>query len=408
MLSLPLNIEAWSRLPEMDGVVFYLHRGERNTVLVALGAEETVNTQKGGLEALKQTLLDNTEWWFGSLSYELKSETESVSSPTQPYVSWPSLCFVKPKVVLECTTSGCVFLKGKEYESLLANATKIATPKEAPIVLEPILSEDQYMKALTQVREYLQRGDIYEVNYCQEFRGEGRLNSPWNVFVSLDKKTEAPHAAYVQLNHLHLLCASPERYMKREGNKLMSQPIKGTIKRGKTAVEDDALKMQLRLSEKEQAENVMIVDLVRNDLSRIATRGSVQVEELFGTYSFKTVHHLISTVTAEVDASIGLADVLRASFPMGSMTGAPKVRAMQIADELEISARGIYSGAVGYVAPNGDFDFNVVIRSLVYDHQQEKISLHVGGAITMQSSFESEYQECLLKAEAARSVLEQR
>jgi para-aminobenzoate synthetase component 1 len=392
----------------MDGVVFYLHRGDRNSVLVALGAEAIVSAQQGGLVALEQAMSLTTEWWFGTLSYELKSETEGVSSPSQPHVEWPSIYFVKPKVVLECTTNGCVFLKGKEYESLLSNIEISESQNEQPLTLKPLLSEEQYMNALAQVREYLQRGDIYEVNYCQEFRGEGKLNSPWNVFVKLDSKTEAPHAAYVQLNHLHLLCASPERYVNREGNKLISQPIKGTIKRGKTEAEDDALKKQLRSSEKEQAENVMIVDLVRNDLSRIAKKGSVKVEELFGTYSFKTVHHLISTVTAEVNESTTLVDVLRASFPMGSMTGAPKVRAMQIADELEASARGIYSGAVGYVAPNGDFDFNVVIRSVVCNAELEQVSLHVGGAITVQSSFESEYQECLLKAEAALSVLEQR
>lgn len=408
MRNLDKKLAAWSELPEMDGIVFYLYAGARDKMYVALGAEEKVVVNDDALSKLEVALQSNTEWWFGTISYELKSETEKVAGVHKPFVAWPQVAFVKPRVVLEYTGGSWVFLKGKEYESLLHAAESAPVEKQEPIVLAPLLSEAQYMEQLHHVREYLNRGDIYEVNYCQEFRGSGKLQSPWQTFLKLDEKTEAPHAAYVKLNELHLLCASPERYMKREGNKLISQPIKGTIKRGKSEAEDVALKHLLRESEKEQAENVMIVDLVRNDLSRLAKRGSVQVEELFGVHTFKTVHHLISTVVAEVNENTSLADVLRASFPMGSMTGAPKVRAMQIADETEASARGIYSGAVGYIAPGGDFDFNVVIRSVVYNDAEQKLSLHVGGAITIQSSFESEYQECLLKAEAARSVLEQR
>jgi para-aminobenzoate synthetase component 1 len=221
----------------------------------------------------------------------------------------------------------------------------------------------------------------------------------------LDALSEAPFAAFHQQGHRFLLSASPERFLKREGRTLLSQPIKGTARRMSDAVEDERVKMRLSQSEKDRAENVMIVDLVRNDLSRIAAPTSVRVEELCGVHSFKTVHHLISSITAEMRDGASLFDVLAATFPMGSMTGAPKVSAMQIADALEHTNRGIYSGSIGYIDPQGHFDFNVVIRSLVYSRDREYVSCHVGGAITVRSHWDHEYDECLLKAEAVRSAL---
>jgi para-aminobenzoate synthetase component 1 len=179
-----------------------------------------------------------------------------------------------------------------------------------------------------------------------------------------------------------------------------SQPIKGTIKRGSDQEEDDQLKKRLLESKKERSENVMIVDLVRNDLSRFAARGSVRVDELFGVHTFKTVHHLVSTISCKAGPSASFSEIMSAAFPMGSMTGAPKKSAMRLIHDFEKSARGVYSGSIGYISPNGDFDFNVVIRSLLYDSMTERLFAGVGSAITAECDPVSEYEECMLKAQA--------
>jgi para-aminobenzoate synthetase component 1 len=201
------------------------------------------------------------------------------------------------------------------------------------------------------------------------------------------------------------MCASPERYLKRTGNRVISQPIKGTVRRGLTPEVDARLKTELESSRKEVAENVMIVDLVRNDLSRCAERDTVQVEELCRVHSFKTVHHLVSTIRCDVAPKTTWVDLIRATFPMGSMTGAPKLSAMKLIAEHEQTERGIYSGSIGYIEPNGDFDFNVVIRSVQYDAASQMASCHVGGAITALCEAEDEYNECLTKAEAVLRAL---
>jgi para-aminobenzoate synthetase component 1 len=215
-----------------------------------------------------------------------------------------------------------------------------------------------------------------------------------------------PFSVYLKQQPRYVLGASPERFLKKTSNRLVSQPIKGTIRRGRTTTEDEALKLALRNSEKEQAENLMIVDLVRNDLARSAETGSVQVDELFGIYSFQQVHQMISTVSATARADASLAEILGNAFPMGSMTGAPKIRAMQRIDELEATRRGVFSGAIGYITPDGDADFSVVIRSVLYNATDQYASFMVGSAITYDADPEQEYAECLLKASAMRSVLE--
>jgi len=201
------------------------------------------------------------------------------------------------------------------------------------------------------------------------------------------------------------LSASPERFLKKINNKLISQPIKGTIKRGGSKIEDENLKFALKNDNKELAENIMIVDLVRNDLTRTVLNASVKVEELCEIYSFKQVHQMISTISAEIDNNLALSDIFKNTFPMGSMTGAPKIRAMEIIEKYEKTKRGLYSGAVGYINPKGDFDFNVVIRSIFYNSENNYLSFTVGGAITANSVPENEYNECLLKAKAILEVL---
>lgn len=261
-----------------------------------------------------------------------------------------------------------------------------------------------YVQNVKKLLDHIQRGDVYEINYCINFSADNVEINPIGVFEKLSAISEAPFSFLAGINGVYILCASPERFLKKTGDRLISQPIKGTRKRGASSEEDELLKEGLKTDPKERAENIMIVDLVRNDLSRIARPGSVKVEELCEVYTFKQVHQMISTIgclTSEED----LSNILRATFPMGSMTGAPKVRAMQLIDEYENFRRAYYSGSAGIITSNGDFDLNVIIRSIIYDSRKKIVSFSVGSAITNASDPESEYYECLVKAKALFSAL---
>jgi len=282
--------------------------------------------------------------------------------------------------------------------------TQRATDNREPKI-QARISKENYLQKVGEMLLHIQRGDIYEANFCQEFFAENREIEPVSVFRELNEISGPPFATFLKLEEHYLLSASPERYLKKSGTKLISQPIKGTARRADNSTEDLEIAQKLSEDPKEQSENVMIVDLVRNDLSKIAAKGSVQVSELCKVYSFKQVHQMISTVSAGIATGIHPVEALRATFPMGSMTGAPKVSAMKIIEELEETKRGLYSGAVGYFTPNGDFDFNVVIRSILYNSAKKYVSFSVGGAITAGSVPEKEYEECLLKAAAMRQAL---
>ena len=267
------------------------------------------------------------------------------------------------------------------------------------------IHKDEYHKKVTKVLDHIKRGNIYEANFCQEFYAENATINPLEVYNHLNKISEPPFAAFLKIEHQYLLSATPERYIKKEGNKIISQPIKGTAKRLRSKIDDEKIASDLSRDIKERSENVMIVDLVRNDLSKTAKIGSVKVEELCKVYTFKQVHQMISTVVSEINETTHPIDILQSTFPMGSMTGAPKVSAMKIIEELEETKRGLYSGTVGYFTPTGDFDFNVVIRSIFYNEEKKYVSYSVGGAITAKSIPEKEYEECLLKAKAMKYVL---
>ena len=258
---------------------------------------------------------------------------------------------------------------------------------------------------MSKALEHIHRGDIYEANFCQEFYAKDCEIEPYHVFKDLNKISEPPFAVFFKNEERYLLSASPERYLRKEGSKIISQPIKGTAKRLLSPIDDEKIAHDLMRDEKERAENVMIVDLVRNDLSKSSQKGSVRVEELCKVYTFKQVHQLISTIVSELKDDFHPVDVIKDTFPMGSMTGAPKLSAMEIMEELEETKRGLYSGTVGYFTPDGDFDFNVVIRSILYNALERYVSLSVGSAITAKSSPEREYEECLLKAKAMKYVL---
>jgi para-aminobenzoate synthetase component 1 len=273
--------------------------------------------------------------------------------------------------------------------------------------IEQRISKENYIAKVNQMLEHIYRGDIYEANFCMEFYAENAIIEPVKIYQKLNTISKPPFAIFFKNNEQYLLCASPERYLRKEGNKVISQPIKGTAKRFSDLVLDENSKTELETNPKERSENIMIVDLVRNDLSHTAIKGSVEVEELCGIYTFEQVHQMISTVVSTVETTTSPIEILRTTFPMGSMTGAPKISAMKIIEELEETKRGLYSGAVGYFSPENDFDFNVVIRSILYNAKENYISFSVGSAITSQSNSEQEYEECLLKAKAMFEVLSQ-
>lgn len=386
---------------------------DEKNMLVAFGTEdEFILSHQTSPDDLEKWISEKHDWIFGYLSYDLKNRIEKLTTRHDNPAEVYDAHFICPSVVFRMSDVGKIMLKNHSvlsdsevfrlFEDGFYNRTKVS---EDDIKLKALLSRDQYIQAVQRVLEHIHAGDIYEVNYCQEFRARARINSPFGVWKRLNERTRAPFSAFVQTDDIYSMCGSPERYLKREGDKIITQPIKGTIRRSPDPVKDEELKNELASSLKERTENVMIVDLVRNDLSKSARRASVLVEKQFEPVSFKTVHHLVSTVSARVDRSVGFMQLIRDTFPMGSMTGAPKISAMKISDAYEASSRSFYSGSVGYIKPNGDFDFNVVIRSILYNDKKSMVSLHVGGAITAMCNPASEYDECMLKASAVLDAL---
>ncbi|WP_396176673.1 anthranilate synthase component I family protein [Flavobacterium sp.] len=363
-------------------------------------------------EDLKQYQQQSKDWLFGYLSYDLKNDTEKLHSNNFDGLHFPDLFFFQPKKLF--------FLKGNQIEIHylylcddelesdfhdIINC-KLQTKNHKPLDIKQRISQGSYLSKVRSMLEHIHRGDIYEANFCMEFYAKNATIDPSNIYQKLNSISKPPFATFFKNNQYYLLCASPERYLRKEENKVISQPIKGTAKRFSDSVLDENSKKELSENPKERSENIMIVDLVRNDLSHTATKGSVEVEELCDVYTFKQVHQMISTVISKVESTIPPIEILQTTFPMGSMTGAPKISAMKIIEELEETKRGLYSGAVGYFTPTHDFDFNVVIRSILYNAQNKYLSFSVGSAITAQSIAEQEYEECLLKAKAMFEVLQ--
>ena len=355
------------------------------------------------------------DWLFGSLSYDLKNDVEALTSKNIDGLEFPQLYFFQPKKVFLFSQTAVTlsYLNmvddelQEDWDAILATHVTQKTISKQPIQVLARTSKDSYLKKVATMLQHIKRGDIYEANFCQEFFSEGVTLNPTAAFCKLNELSTPPFATFLKLEQQYVLSASPERYLKKEGTHIVSQPIKGTAKRAVSPKEDAALMLQLQQDPKERSENIMITDLVRNDLSRVAKKGTVAVQELCKIYTFEQVHQMISTIVCEVPESIRPVEIIKKTYPMGSMTGAPKVSAMKIIEELEDARRGAYSGAVGYFTPSGDFDFNVVIRSILYNAATQYVSFSVGGAITAKSIPEAEYQECLLKAKAMRQVLAQ-
>ena len=381
--------------------------------ILAVDAFTLIQTDyHNAFEDLQQYQQTTKDWLFGYLSYDLKNDSEDLQSDNFDGLAFPDLFFFQPKKLF--------FLKGNqltiqylnlcddEVETDYNEITELAHIEfemSQSTEVKARFSKNEYIQKATAFLEHIHRGDIYEANFCMEFYAENATINPLEKFNKLNAISQTPFAVYFKNNHHFLLSATPERYLRKEGETLISQPIKGTAKRFSDPKEDELAKINLASDPKERSENIMITDLVRNDLSRTAQKGTVEVKELCGIYSFQQVHQMISTITSKLDAKYSLIDVLKLTFPMGSMTGAPKISAMKIIEELEETKRGLYSGAIGYFSPNGDFDFNVVIRSILYNQEKKYLSFSVGSAITALSDPEKEYEECLLKAKAMHEVL---
>jgi para-aminobenzoate synthetase component 1 len=385
--------------------------------LVGIDSIVDFQLESTNLNALQSFLDDNKgNWIFGHLNYDLKNVIEpKLSSKNSLLIDFPLCGFFVPKFTFAYFNSILVAwydeIYSLEFDKLLSQIlehneaqTPISNNESSSTAELKLISFERYNQQLDKIKHHLKRGDCYELNYCIPILLNTKI-SPVSIQRKLKNNSLAPFSAFYKHQNNWLISASPERFIKKNGDKLISQPIKGTARRNGDLMEDEKVKNELLTSEKERAENIMITDLVRNDLSKVATRNSVHVDELCGLYSFAQVFQLITTISCDLRKQVDFIQIINALFPMGSMTGAPKFRSMEIIDDLEDFQRGLFSGSVGYISPEGDFDFNVVIRSIFYDEKNEEILIAAGSAITLKSNSEDEYNECLLKANAMLKVL---
>lgn len=377
--------------------------------MLAVDVESSYEISSDSLLNANTFFKNSNDWLFGHISYDIKNNFEKLKSTNPDFIEFPELFFFQPKVVfilhenevvIESLQNNCDDIfhsisKFKKEESNIQQTVKIKST----------FAKEEYIAIIEKLRKHIQKGECYEINFCQHFFDDKAYINPLEVYQLLVLQSPNPFSCFYKWHDKYLLCASPERFLKKVGNKIISQPIKGTAKRSSNKFKDEQLKNKLACSKKNIAENTMVVDLVRNDFSKICYSNSVVVNELCKVYSFPKVHHLISTISGELKDEIQFMDILKATFPMGSMTGAPKKRVMELIDQYEKIKRGIFSGSVGYINPKGDFDFNVVIRSIIYNRQKKYLQYLVGGGITFQSNAEDEYEESLLKASAIRKVL---
>ena len=410
---------AWSR---NYNTVIWLdsngHKDRYGSFDALLALEQTDKSDKyiNSIDDLDDFVVKGEDWLFGYISYDFKNDLEDLSSQNFDGLQFPKIQFFSPSKLVILKDGKLHFYYSttradaidSDYQDIKKEADTSHSERKnsTPPKIQMRVHKDAYFEKVSCLLGHIHRGDIYEANFCQEFYAKETILDPWETYYRLNDISKPPFASFMRIGEQYLMCASPERYLKKIGQKVISQPIKGTARRGQNPEEDELLKTALAQDEKERAENIMITDLVRNDLSRSALKGSVYVEELCKVHSYTQVHQMISTVVSQIPKEKNAVELIKETFPMGSMTGAPKISAMKIIESLEETKRGLYSGAVGYFAPNGDFDFNVVIRSILYDASKKYVSFSVGSAITSKSNPEKEYQECLLKAKAMRSVLE--
>lgn len=345
---------------------------------------------------------------FGYAAYDLKNEFERLSSRHPAGDGFARSAWWEPQFTVHLA-EGRAELHGVQrdmaagkrvLEAFLAAPGPVAPP--APALWERTTPKARYLERVGQLLAHIRRGDIYEVNYCTRRTAHLPGFDPYRAFARLLAHTDAPHAALLRHGGHFALCASPERFFSLAQGRITTQPMKGTRPRGKDGAADRALADELAADPKERSENIMALDVARNDLSRIAAPASVRVDELCAVKTFRTVHQMISTASAALRPGTTPMGILRATFPMASMTGAPKVRAMELIDQAEDMRRGLFSGTIGYFLPDGTADLNVVIRTITWDAATGQAALISGGAITAASDPLQEYEECEHKA---RSVL---
>lgn len=383
--------------------ISYPYDGFRH--MLAVGCREELVPEEGNdrFESLHQ--FHKTDWLFGYLGYDLKNDTERLTSKNEDQLGFPEIAFFKARHLLLFDDEAVVIESDEpDIFEAISNTTH-SEERSAFGPAEASMSKAEYLEITQKLRMHIEEGDCYEINFCQEFHGQILEADPVSLFLELSRLSPKPFAAFQKWRDQYILCASPERFLKKEGSKLISQPIKGTRPRGSSPAEDEKLARELRHDEKELAENMMIVDLVRNDLARSSKTGTVKVEEIFGIYPFQQVFQMISTITSELRSETSFVEAIKNAFPMGSMTGAPKVMVMKLIEQYENTKRGAFSGAAGYITPEGDFDFNVLIRSLFLDLNKQLYSFQVGSAITYDAVPEKEYEECLVKASAISQLI---
>jgi para-aminobenzoate synthetase component I len=415
------ELKAWLHIANQSKHVLFLNSNTANNSiypqgidydwLLAFEAKELLMSNENSFNSLKSFFESKKDWLFGHFNYDLKNQVEALTSTQNDSIGFPELHFFQAKFVLYAKKNKCfaeIFEEDKACLFRLVEDVKNIKTSSYDLISSKInffssISKDEYIERFTSLQKHIQRGDIYEVNFCKSLIASAQIDS-LNSFLQLVNLSPSPFSAYYKLFDKYAMCASPERYIQHKNKQLLSQPIKGTNARGLTEVQDKAQREKLLYSKKERSENVMIVDLVRNDLSRVAAKGSVRVSELFGVYPFATVNQMISSVEAELKEGVHPIDAIQASFPMGSMTGAPKISAMQLIEKHENFKRGLYSGSLGYIDPQGNFDFNVVIRTLLYNENTQQLMYPVGGAITALADANEEWDETELKARILYSL----
>jgi len=376
---------------------------------LGVGSQQVINSKDLPFDQLRKYLTNSRKWLMGHFSYDLKNDLESLNSNNQETINFPLMSFFEAEHLLRFYDEYVEIITSDDpktiYDAILQfeSGTSISTSYEEIICNTTF---DEYITNAEMLRKHIIEGDIYEINYCIDYTVKNLQLNPIDFYQMLCERSPTPFSTYYKCADLYALGASPERFLRKNEDQLISQPIKGTAKRGANPTEDQELIEALRHDEKEIAENMMIVDLVRNDLSKSSVSGSVKVEEMFGIYTFQHWHQMISTVSATAKPTIDVVDIIKNAFPMGSMTGAPKIKVMELIEKYETFKRGIYSGAIGYITPEKDFDFNVVIRTLLYDSSQAKGAFMVGSAITYDADPEKEYTECLLKARTIQETLQ--
>lgn len=373
--------------------------------LLAADVIHSINADELSIENIDD-FLSNNRWSFGHIAYEALHHQFGIDSKKEAHVLFPDFFFFQPRYLLRIS-EGVLYVEGNDSAQIFAAIEQqavSATSQNNIADIEARLTKKEYINIVEKLLQHIKRGDCYEINFCQEFFVKEAHIDPVGTYQQLVQVAPNPFCAFYKLHDQYLLCASPERFLKKDGSRLLSQPMKGTASRDPfDEVKDAKTKTALQHSEKDRAENVMVVDMVRNDLSRVCN--DVRAEELFGIQSFPYVHQMVSTVTGNLKEGVTFSKVLRATFPMGSMTGAPKKRVMQLTEQYESQKRGIFSGSVGYISPEGNFDFNVVIRSIMYNSRSKYLSYQVGSGITAYSNGVAEWEECLLKGAAIKKVL---